>query len=222
MARVAPPARPRAAPRQNADAGAVHPDRAFAIDAAACRRLATEIGFAHVFVTGAHGPAVIHAPLVADGAGDLAFHLARRNRACPLADGAVAIASLAGPVGYISPDWYVTPGQVPTWNYVAVEAEGTIEPLDRAALIAQVDALGDDHEARLSPKPAWTRDKMPDGRFDAMLGGIVGYRLRVTAWRGTAKLSQNKPSADVAAVVAALRATGRADLAALMERPPGR
>lgn len=194
----------------------MHPDTAFTIDAAECRKLAAEIAFAHIFV----GRAVIHAPMVVAASGDLHFHVARRNRAMPLLPGSGAIASFAGPHGYISPDWYVTRGQVPTWNYVAVEAEGTIEPLDRAALVAQLDALAADHEARLAPKPPWSRNKMPPGRFDAMLGAIEGYALRVTTWRGTAKLSQNKPTADIDAVADALRATARGDLAALVERPP--
>lgn len=195
----------------------MHPDPAFRIDEAACRSLARRIAFAHIFVDAATGRAVIHAPCVPDDDGHLTFHVSRRNRALPLPDGAHAIASFAAADGYVSPDWYASSGQVPTWNYVAAEAEGRIVALSSADLVTQLDALSGEHEARLSSKPAWTRAKMPPGRFSAMLNGIAGYRLRVEAWRGTAKLSQNKPVGDVAGVIAGLRGTGRDDPASLVE-----
>ncbi|WP_294354522.1 FMN-binding negative transcriptional regulator [uncultured Sphingomonas sp.] len=127
-----------------------------------------------------------------------------------------AIASFSPVDGYVSPDWYETAAQVPTWNYVAVEAEGVIEPLSRDALVAQIEALAAEHEARLAPKPAWTTDKVPAASIERMLDAIQGYLIRVEAWRGTAKLSQNKPADDRSGVEAALRASGRGDLAAAM------
>jgi transcriptional regulator len=39
-------------------------------------------------------------------------------------------------------------------------------------------------------------------------------------WRGTRKLSQNRTAEDRVGVVAALRAAGRLDLAALVEAQP--
>lgn len=199
----------------------MHPDPAFAMTSAAAQTFARDVAFAHVFVSGPAGIAVIHAPVIVTAAGDLHLHVSRRNRAVPMLAGARALASFGGTGAYVSPDWYVAEGQVPTWNYVAVEAEGTVEPLDEAALVAQVDAVGDDHEARLSPKPAWTRDKMPDGRFDAMLRAIAGYAIRVEAWRGTAKLSQNKPPADVRGVIAGLIGAGSTPCADLVQRANG-
>lgn len=200
----------------------MHPDPAFRLDEAACHRVARQVGFAHVFVHGTAGAGVIHAPCTLDAAGDLSFHCSARNRVTPLLADARAIASFSPLDGYVSPDWYVTLGQVPTWNYVAVEAEGRLEPLSRAALIAQVDALGDAHEARLAPKPAWTRDKVDPAAYERMVDAIRGFVIRVEAWRGTAKLSQNKPAADRAGVSAALDALGRHDLAAAIADPSSR
>ena len=105
---------------------------------------------------------------------------------------------------------------MPTWNYVAVEAEGSARRLDEAALIAHLDALSAAHEQRLAPRTPWTRAKMALGRFEAMLPAIAGYELRVEHWRGTRKLSQNKPMDDVARVIAGLEAQGNAALAAAM------
>lgn len=182
----------------------MHPDAAFAMSGEACRAIVGRHGFAHIFVHGAGGAAVIHAPVLMTGDDRLTFHVARRNRAFALLADARAIASVAAVDGYVSPDWYASPDQVPTWNYVAVEAEGPVAPLDRDALVAQVDALSAAHEARLAPKPAWSRDKMDQRRFEAMVDAIAGFEIRVEAWRGTAKLSQNKRAADIAGVIAAL------------------
>jgi len=199
----------------------MHPDPTFAWDdEAAISAFVADVAFAHVFIAGPAGVAVVHVPLlvVADG---LQFHLPRRNRATPLIDGATVIASVTGPDAYVSPNWYARPGQVPTWNYVAVEAEGSVRRLADAELVTHLDALSAEHERRLAPAPAWTRAKMAPGRFEAMLPAIAGYELRVSQWRGTRKLSQNKPAADAGGVVAGLKGIGRGDVARLVAEASG-
>ncbi|MBB4153794.1 transcriptional regulator [Sphingomonas jinjuensis] len=187
----------------------MHPDGAFAMDAAAMQALVRDLAFAHLFVSAGGACAVVHAPVTLDDDGNLRFHLARRNRAAALLAGeAHGIASIGGPGFYVSPDWYGTDQQVPTWNYVAVEVEGPIRPLPRDELIAQIDAMSAQHEALLAPKPAWTRDKMDAARFDAMVGAISGHVLVAKTWRGTRKLSQNKPADAVRGVVASLEVDG--------------
>jgi transcriptional regulator len=151
---------------------------------------------------------VAHAPVVIrDLPGGLAldFHLSGANALAPHIPGGfrVVAASLAAEA-YISPDWHVDKGQVPTWNYLTVEAEGMVTPLDKPGLIALLDDLGAQEEARLAPKPPWTRAKMAPGRFETMLTGIIGARLAVERLEGTFKLSQNKPETDRAGVIAAL------------------
>jgi transcriptional regulator len=199
----------------------MHPAPAFAWeDEAAMRAFVADVAFAHVFVAAPGGTAVVHVPLLVVAAG-LQFHLPRRNRAAPLIEGAVVIASVAGPDAYVSPGWYVAADQVPTWNYVAVEAEGSARPLDEAELVDHLDALSAEQERRLAPRPAWTRAKMTPGRFAAMLPAICGYELRVDHWRGTRKLSQNKPAADRGGVIAGLAAIRRADMADLVRLASG-
>jgi transcriptional regulator len=140
-------------------------------------------------------------------AGGLAldFHLSRGNAlAGAIASGFRAVAVSLAADAYISPDWYEAADQVPTWNYVSVEAEGPIVALDEAGLVALLDDLSAREEARLAPKPPWTRGKMSPGRFEAMLRGIVGARMTLERLEGTTKLSQDKSDADVAGVAAAL------------------
>jgi transcriptional regulator len=202
----------------------MHPNSAFAWDdAAAMRAFVARRTFAHIFAATADGPMVAHAPVTVTPGGDLRFHLARGNRLTDRLDGAPAIASVAGPDAYVSPDWYGRPDQVPTWIYVAVEAEGVARRLSTEALVAQLDALSAEHEARLEPKPAWTRRKMSEGRFEAMAVGIVGFELTVSALRGVRKLNQHKPAADFEGMIAGLDAHAEIEIAALARalRPKG-
>lgn len=183
------------------------------------RAFAAERAFAHLFRQTAEGPVVAHAPLVVAGDGTLRFHLARGNRLARDLEGARVLASIAGPDAYVSPDWYGTADQVPTWNYVAVEAEGTARALDRDGLVEMLDALSAAHEARLAPKAPWTRAKTDPRRLEAMLSAILGFEIAAPIWRGTMKLGQNKTAAERAGAIAGLRAAGAGAVADLMERP---
>ena len=180
----------------------MHPDRRFAwVDAEAMLAFVREIAFCTICVD---GPAVVHAPVVVEAPDRIRFHLSRANRAAAALEGARAIISCLGPDAYISPDWYGTPDQVPTWNYVAVEAEGPLRRLAREELIALLDALGAEHEPRLAPKPSWTRDKLSPARFEGLLKAIVGFELTIDALRGTRKLGQTKSEAERAAAAEGL------------------
>ena len=198
----------------------MHPNQAFRWeDRETMRRLVAEIGFGALFAATPDGPRVAHVPAVWDGEDRLLFHLARGNGLTRHLAGATALFTVLGPDGYVSPDWYgLDHNQVPTWNYLAVELEGPVEALDRAGLIAQIDALAAAQEARLAPKPAWTRDKMDATALDALLRGITGFAMTVRAWRGTAKLGQNKPDAARLAAADAIAAAGRPAIAECMRQ----
>ena len=184
----------------------MHPDRAFRfVDDAAMRTFVKQHAFAHLFVATSNGPMVAHVPLTPTRGGAFRFHLARNNRITAHLDGATVLASIAGPDGYISPDWYVDPkDQVPTWNYAAVEIDGIAHALAEADLVEQIDTLSHIHEGRLAPKPAWMRDKVALNKLAAMYRAIECFELRPTALRGTCKYSQNKSDADRAGVRVAL------------------
>lgn len=197
----------------------MHPNAHFAwTDIAAMHAFVAVRAFAHIFAQTADGPMVAHAPVVVTPGGDLQFHLARANRLVAHLDGLTALVSVTGDDSYVSPDWYAKPDQVPTWLYLAVEAEGVVRRMDQDELVAQADALSAAMERTLTPKPVWTRAKMTAGKFEAMLPGIVGFEMTVTALRGTLKMNQHKPPEDIASLVAALRDQGRADVAALVEK----
>ena len=176
-------------------------------DRAAALAFVAEVSFAHVFVQTPDGPRVAHVPVLVEGEA-LRFHLANANALTPHLGGAVALASIAGPNGYVSPNWYASRGRVPTWNYVAVECEGPVRVLSRDELVALLDASAATHEPRV--RENWTRAKMDPARFDAMCGAITGFELSVTTIRATRKLSQDSNAADAAGVIVGLTASGSA------------
>jgi len=184
----------------------VHPDRRFRVDDRAAL-LATLAGqpFCTLSTILDGRPAVAHAPAVIRGEGAaLDFHLSRANVLADLADGTPAVLTALAGDAYVSPDFYVSEDQVPTWNYRMVEAEGVLTRLTDAETVALLDDLSAQEEARLAPKRLWTRDKMTPGRFEAMVRGIVGFRLTVSRLDGVFKLSQNKSAEDRAGVIEGL------------------
>lgn len=184
--------------------------------------LVREIGFAAIFAATPDGPRVAHVPVaLADDAATLQFHLARGNALARHLDGITALAVVQGPDAYVSPGWHGDPDRVPTWNYVAIEMEGSVRRIDDAALVAQLDRLSARHEIRIGANPPWSRGKMNPALFSRLTGAIMGFEMRIMAWRPTLKLSQNKPADEQASIAAGLDATGHGALAQLMRHLGG-
>jgi transcriptional regulator len=176
-------------------------------DTATLHALIEAHGFAVLISPDAEDPPVSHLPLLLDRArgplGTLIGHMARGNphwqrlRATP---GVLAL--FCGPHAYVSPSWYGHHPSVPTWNYAVVHAHATAQVIeDPAALEQMVRALVEHHETG-RPHP-WRMD-LPRAYMDRMLGGIVGFELRITRLTGKFKLSQNRPGDDARRVAQAL------------------
>lgn len=173
------------------------------------------IGFARIFAVTAAGPRVAHAPVLRHGADRLRFHLANANALASALDGATALIVAEGPNGYLSANWYDDArGAVPTWNYVAIEAEGVVRALGQDALIDLLDGLAAALEPRVGE--SWTRAKMEPGRFATMLGAITAFEMIATTTRSTRKLSQNQPDAIAARLADRMARQGDAATAAAM------
>lgn len=201
----------------------MHPARLFhQDDPAILAALVARRGFALLVGVADGRPLVAQAPVLLEDR-RLRFHLSRGNAlsAGLQAPGARALAVVAGPDAYVSPDWYGLDDQVPTWNYLSVEMEGPVTAVDDAAATTLLDDLSAHFEATLAPKPVWTRHKMSPGRFDALLGMIVAFEMTVERFEGVWKVGQNKPPEVIAAAASALEARpdqGSRDIAALMRQ----
>ena len=195
----------------------MHPNRKFHIqDREAMAALVRELGFGVLFVPTPEGLRAVHVPVLLDG-DRLRFHVSRGNAVhSSLLGGADALFVATGPHAYISPEYYGLEDRVPTWNYVAVELEGPVRLLDPEGLTRLVDDMSAEQEARLAPKPPWTRAKMSEDRFEGLLKSITGFEMEVADWRGTAKVDQDKPQEVRNRIAEALEERGERDMAATM------
>ncbi|BDW83978.1 FMN-binding negative transcriptional regulator [Roseicyclus marinus] len=176
----------------------MHPNPAFRSEPEALNlAFARARGFGTLCVNGDQGPMLAHVPfwLNADATmGEL--HLVRSNPIARAVTGPVpAVIAVMGPDGYISPDWYGDPAQVPTWNYIAVHLRGHLHPADPDEMRRHLDRVSAHFEDRLAPKTPWTVDKMPEEALARMMRGILPFRFTLDAVDGTWKLNQNKTEA---------------------------
>ena len=197
----------------------MHPNRLFHIgEPAAMAAMVRDLGFGTLVAPTPDGLRAVHVPVLIDG-DRLRFHVSRSNNLhAALVGGVEALFVATGPSAYISPDWYGLADKVPTTNYVAVELNGPVRPLDSEGLVALLDGLSAAGEARLAPKRPWTRAKMTDGVFEKMLNAITGFEMTIRDWRSTAKLGQDKPAAARAGAADALAALGDLRMAEAMRR----
>ena len=179
------------------------PDRAASLDFAQAR------GFGTVCAWDGTRPIASSLPFYLtyadDGTPRAAFHVARGNALVALADGKSCwLLAVNGADAYISPDWYASPDQVPTWLYQAVHLTGAVRRLSDSELASHLDALSAKFESWLAPKPPWTSSKMTAGRLDAMKKAIVGLEMTVEEIEGSFKLNQHKSDVDHVAISDAL------------------
>lgn len=184
---------------------------------AAVVRLMHDHSFATLITPVLPEPFITHLPLLhvtdCEPHGTLLGHFARANPHVARAPAAESLALFHGPHAYVSPAWYAEPSQaVPTWNYAVVHAHGTIQLAeDPAATRAIVDALINRFEG-MRDVP-WQLS-LSGRRLDAMIGAIVGFRMRIKRLDAKFKLSQNRSPEDRKGVIAGLSGVEHADATA--------
>ena len=161
-----------------------------------------------------------HLPLIVRDEGPhglLEGHFAIANRHWQSLAGRETLVIFSGPHSYVSPNLYVEEFSVPTWNYIAIHAYGTLELVEDApgkeALLA---GLIQTHDSGYLER--W--NAMSDGFRRTMLAGIVGFRIPIARIEGKFKISQNRAPQERINVQAA-QAAGPSDqqaLAAWMQR----
>jgi transcriptional regulator len=194
-------------------------------DPAAIVALARQAGFGHLVVVEDGRPGSTPMPfIISDDGAVVRGHLARPN---PVWRATPGIALLIVPVTdtYVSPSWYPSKAEhgkvVPTWNYEIVHIHGQLVAHDDVVWVEQL--VRDLTELNEAPLPEqWAVDDAPADYLEKMLRGIVGVELVVESLVGKRKLSQNRPVADQAGIVAGLDATrgrGAASIADAMRTP---
>lgn len=151
-------------------------------------------------------PLVTHLPLLLED-GALTGHMARPNPHWQQFAHGRTVAVFHGPHTYVSPRWYVEPEKnVPTWNYAVAHVHGRPELVDdaqRRRIVTGITAHFD---------PTWSP---AEDKLARLLPGVVAFRMPIERIDAKSKMNQNRTRDDRAKVIATLRASGRADDAAV-------
>jgi transcriptional regulator len=155
-----------------------------------------------------------HLPLVVKDEGPhglIEGHFAKANHHWQALAGRETLVIFPGPHSYVSPTLYVEELSVPTWNYIAVHAYGTMELVEdepgKEALLAGLIQANE-------PAFAERWNAMTHGFRRTMLAGIQGFRIPISRIEGKFKISQNREPQERVNVEAA-HAAGTPDQQAL-------
>jgi transcriptional regulator len=185
----------------------VHP--AFKVHPAAALAFAAARGFGVVIACDAGRPVAAHLPfrlIEQDGkVPKLEFHVARNNPLGAIAEkGGTWLVAVQD--AYVSPDWYASAEQVPTWLYEAVHLSGPVRVIPGEHTQAHTEALSAKFEGWIDGKQPWLVGKVSDKRREMLLKGIVAVELTVETVEGNFKLNQHKGDEDHVAIATALAA----------------
>jgi transcriptional regulator len=189
---------------------------AFKVDRSTSLEFASAHGFGLVCAFDGNKPIASPLPFDIDYGSDgtpyLSFHVARGNPLAACADGQTSwLLTVNGPHAYVSPHWYASADQVPTWLYQTVHLTGPARTMSGEELVQKLERLSAKFEAGLAPKPAWTMAEVSAGRREMLLRAITGLVMTVETVEGTFKLNQSKSEADAVSVASALAGQGNHD-----------
>jgi transcriptional regulator len=195
----------------------MHPNPSYRSgDRALQETLIDQVGFGMIFAQTPDGPRVAHTPLLSTGDGAVQFHLARGNALTKHLADSNALVLVNGPDAYASARWHEDRDTVPTWNFVALELEGTVRQMTSDGLVAMLHGISERHEARTVGGAPWSMDELTDNKKHRLLKGIVGFEMEIRAWRDTIKLSQDNSDADRETIANGLEQNGSIGIAELM------
>jgi len=146
--------------------------------------------------------------------GRLIAHLARANKQWKaIGAGTSALVIFHGPDAYVTPSFYESKREhgkvVPTWDYVAIHAYGTVRVIDDAdRVLAIVTKLTSAHESRRAEP--WAVDDAPADYIASELRAIVGIEIAIERFDAKWKLSQNRAERDFTGVRDGLAASADA------------
>jgi len=151
-------------------------------------------------------PFINHLPLIIDKSSTdqllIIGHMARRNPQWRHFQNEASVTLLFhGPHGYITPTWYRSGRDVPTWNYAVVHAFGKVQLIEDFQ--EQIEILEKITKKYESPRENPWEFELPADLEDptALTSAIISFRIEIERIEAKFKLSQNRPAADVSGVL---------------------
>lgn len=113
----------------------------------------------------------------------------------------------SGPHSYVSASWYTNPHIGSTWNYMSVQASGSISFRPEEELISLLKKLTLRFEKNNNASPT-VYDNLPAEFLKKMLPAIVGFEIKVEELEHVFKLSQNRDEKSYRNIIARLEEQG--------------
>lgn len=111
-----------------------------------------------------------------------------------------AVCLFLGPNAYIPPGWISKPGWAPTWNFVSLKVIGDLMP-DESLTEESVRKVVHHMESRA--RSDWTVERV-GARFEHLLRGIIGFRMRIESLTPRFKTGQDESEQSYAEILSAL------------------
>lgn len=154
-------------------------------------------------------PFFSHIPLIVKHDGkslSLIGHVSKSNpQAKHLKDRPTAHVIVNGPHTYITPKWYKSGRDVPTWNYVAIHLSGSVTMIESAdGLVSLLSTLSEKFES--GSEDPWSFE-LPKDLYDPqkLTNAIVGFEINITEIEAKFKLNQNRNEQDRQGVIEGLK-----------------
>lgn len=115
-----------------------------------------------------------------------------------------------GPRAYVSAGWYQKVG-LPTYNYSVAHLRGGSEEMSEEDLESHLTQLIKIHEQHKDPSGGgeWQLDEAAQGRVEALLPEVLGFRIRVRDAQAKEKIGQNRSTEDRAMTAMRLAESSR-------------
>ena len=155
-----------------------------------------EFNFALLLSTQNDVPLGTHLPFIieeTDGRIILTTHLAKANNQLESLENKKVLVVFREPHAYISPSLYESELNVPTWNYIAVHAYGSLQLIND---LEGLDVLMKKTIQSFDPTYLGQYKKLPDQYLNGLMHGVVGLEINVEELQFKEKLSQNKSNSD--------------------------
>ena len=149
--------------------------------------------FGIIVIQGENAPIASHIPFMIKGSPEdgyhLVGHLSKKNQIAQLLKNSMSVLVIFnGPQHYISSSWYKEE-EVPTWNYIAVHAYGSVSIQSDSALLDSLHELVAKHE-KYEKNPVNLTKMRPE--TINQYKGVIGFTISINTLEGAYKLSQTR------------------------------
>lgn len=153
-----------------------------------------------------------HLPICRFGDGKLYGHMARANPQANISETDSVYVIFSGPHAYITPTWYPSNSNLPTWNYSAVHCRGKLafiqDPELAWRLLKEMVSISEGQNG-------W---RLTEGRGHRRLVPLIRcFEFIPEQITAQFKFSQNKQPDDIAGIIKGLKSSGQPDVAEFMD-----